>query len=91
MLGFSKKRFLVTLGLSVVVWLVTIVIQGMTLYKVTFSLLGSSCQLTGFPIADCISSGSGTIPFWVIHLINVLFWFFIIHLFWGWFSKKGSS
>lgn len=88
MWNFSKKRFFVTLGLSVVVWLVSIVIQGITLYKVTFSLFGSSCQLTGFPIADCIRSGSGYLPFWVIHIINIFFWFFVIHLFWGWFEKS---
>ncbi len=91
MWGFSIKRFLITLGLSVGVWLLTVVIQGITLYKVTFSLLGSSCQLTGFPIAKCVSGSSGEVPFWVIHIINILFWFWVIHLLWGgvnWFNKS---
>ena len=90
MWGFSKKRFFVTLGLSIIIWLVSIIVQGLTLHNVTFSLLGSSCQLTGFPIALCMSGSLGEIPFWVVHIINIFFWFWVIHLFWGWFEKRQS-
>lgn len=87
MLGFSKKRFFVTLGISVLVWLVSVVVQGLTLFKVTFSILGSNCQLTGYPIAYCVQNDS-VIPFWIVHVINVFIWFWLIHLFWGWFEKN---
>lgn len=88
MWGFSKKRFFITLGLSVGVWVISIVVQAATLYKVTFSLLGSSCQLTGFPIAECLRGEPGQLPFWVIHLLNITFWFWVIHLLWSWFEKR---
>ena len=88
-MGFSKKRFLVSLGLSIVVWLISVAIQGITLYKVKFSLFsGSACEITGYPIAQCIYDG---IQAGIIQLINVLFWFFVIHLFWGWMDKGKSK
>ncbi len=79
MFGFSKKRFLVTLGLSILVWVVSLIIQGTTLYKVKFSLFsGSACEITGFPIATCTYSGFQAGLF---QLVNIFFWFWIIHLF----------
>mgnify|MGYP001599512942 FL=1 len=57
MLGFSWKRFFITLGLSVVVWLVGGLIQALT-NKGEFGsyVFGTGCELTGYPIALCISS-----------------------------------
>lgn len=83
MLGFSKKRFLVTLGLSGVIWYVTVIIQGITGYNAPFNLLssGSSCQITGFPIAQCIYVSSGKSSVWMINLLNILLWFWFVHLF----------
>lgn len=89
MFGFSKKRFLITLLVSIVIWFISVLVQFFTLYKVKFSLFsGTSCQLTGFPWANCIYEAPGQIPFWVIDFINILFWFWVIHLFWGWFQKS---
>lgn len=91
MLGFSKKRFLITLGLSVVVWLVSYITQGVT-NKGEFGayIFGASCELTGYPIALCIPSFQkaklvGT------YLVNILIWFWVIHLFWSWFEKRKIS
>lgn len=87
-MGFSKKRFFVTLGLSVGVWVASMVVQGAFFYKIKFSLFsGSSCEITGFPIANCIYDGKQAL---LIQLVNVLFWFFFIHLFWGWVDKRRS-
>ncbi len=92
MLGFSKKRFLVTLGLSVLVWYLTVIIQGISGFNAPFNMLFTSsiCKMTGFPIAECISSGPGEISVWLINVVNILFWFWVIHLFWGWFQKRGN-
>lgn len=88
MFGLTKKRFLITLGLSVMVWVFSVVFQALIeapRYIAFFTQ--SSCSATGYPITQCIK---GT-PDFFIYLINVLFWFFIIHLFWGWFEKRKSS
>lgn len=78
---FNRKRFLVTLGVSILVWILTILIQFFTGYKARFSLFGSGCELTGFPIADCVYNGKGEIPGWLVASFNIFFWFWIIHLF----------
>ena len=91
MLGFSKKRFFLTLGLSVLVWVISALAQFLTMYNVRFSLFSSSsCQITGFPIAKCIYQSSDQLPFWIIDLANIFFWFWVIHIFSGFLfrSKK---
>lgn len=92
MWGFSKKRFFITLGLSIGVWvisgLVQIVIQQDRTYG--FFSFGGSCEITGYPIALCISSNDNT-KFIIVSLVNILLWFWIIHLFWNWFDKRGSK
>lgn len=86
------KRFLVTLGISVGVWLVSVFIQFFTLYNVKFTLFSSNaCQITGFPIAQCIYSSSDQLPFWLIDFANIFFWFWVIHLFWNWVDKGKSK
>lgn len=93
MFGFSIKRFLITLGLSVAVWYLSVVIQGITGFRSTFNMLftSSSCKMTGFPVAECVSSGPGEISVWLINFINIFFWFWVIHLFWGWVEKGKSK
>lgn len=91
MLGFSKKRFLITLGLSILIWYVTVIIQGIVGINAPFGILGSgnTCNLTGFPIAQCIySSNSSSMLVWTINIINVIIWFWVIHFFWNLFSSK---
>lgn len=90
MLGFSKKRFLLTLGLSILIWYVSVVIQGITGVNAPFGILGSGnvCNLTGFPVAQCIYSSSLGMSVWVINLINIVIWFWVIHFFWNLFARK---
>ena len=90
MLSFSKKRFFITLGLSILIWFITVLIQGVSGYKAPFNLLSSAsiCKVTGFPIATCSYSGKGYIPFWLIDLINIFFWFWVLHFSWNWFKKS---
>ncbi len=84
------KKFFITLGLSVVVWFISIIIQGVTLNNVKFSLFsGSACEITGFPIATCIYGKN--ITSLGIQLFNIFFWFWVIHLFWKWFGKRKLS
>ena len=89
MLGFSKKRFFVTLGLSVLVWVVSNFIQlfDSGYWPAGFSLLGSSCTVTGYPIALCLA-GYEKAKIVLVYLVNIFFWFWVIHLFWGWFEKR---
>jgi len=85
MWGFSKKRFLVTLGISVVIWLISVIVQAfMEAPKYISFFTQSKCSATGFPIMDCIKG----IPEVFIYLINIIFWFWVIHLFWGWLEKR---
>lgn len=88
MWGFSKKRFLITLGLSVVVWLVSVVIQAyIEAPKYIVFFTQSKCSATGYPLTQCIKN----IPEVLVYLINVVFWFWVMHLFGNWFGKKSSS
>lgn len=87
MWGLSKKRIGIELVMSIGIWLISLFIQVLTLYNIPVNLLGSSCQITGFPVAMCVYGRQGGFPFWGIHLINISFWFVVINLFWGWFKK----
>ncbi len=89
MWGFSKKRFFVTLGISILVWVVSNFIQlfNSSYWPQGFSLLGSSCTVTGYPVALCLQHYE-KIKILLVYLINITFWFWIIHLFWGWFKKR---
>lgn len=88
-MGFSKKRFLVTLGLSILIWIISLFIQGITLYKIKFSLFSaSSCEITGFPIVNCIYDGSKAT---LIQLINIFIWFWVLHFVWKWFEKRNNK
>ena len=55
MWGFSKKRFFLTLGLSILIWLVSGAIQAMVGFSDYFKI-SHACSLTGYPIAFCISN-----------------------------------
>lgn len=88
---FNRKRFLVTLGLSVLIWFVSGLIQLFDFrdWEQHFSLLGSSCSVTGYPISRCYSDHEG-IKIWGISLFNIFFWFWTIHLFTGIVFKKSG-
>lgn len=87
MFGFSKKRFFITLGLSVLVWLISAVIQAYITFADYLGTFSTGCQVTGYPIDVCTLIGPN-IPALPIILINIFFWFWVIHLFWGWFQKS---
>lgn len=86
MWGFSWKRFFVTLGLSVGIWMVSMMVQGITGFSDYFNVFGK-CSLTGYPIPLCIQSNN-QFKMALISLLNITIWFWIIHLFWGWFEKR---
>lgn len=88
MLGFSKKRFFVTLGLSIGVWVISGVIQAITGFADYFTVF-HRCSLTGYPIALCISSND-QIKVTLVSIVNVAIWFWVIHLFWKLFEKRGN-
>lgn len=83
------KRFFITLGLSVVFWLISGIVQLIVQQDTTFGFFsfGGSCEITGYPIALCISSHDNA-KFALISLINITLWFWVIHLFWKWFNKR---
>lgn len=87
MWGFSKKRFLVTLGLSILIWVVSGLIQALT-NKGEFGsyVFGTGCELTGYPISLCISINDRT-KFILVSIANILIWFWVLHFGWKWFGK----
>ena len=88
MWGFSKKRFFVTLGLSGLIWMVSGVVQALIGFSEYFTVF-HKCSLTGYPIALCLPSND-QIKVVLFSGINILIWFWVIHLFWGWFQKRKS-
>lgn len=89
MFGFSWKRFFVTLGLSVVVWLGSGLVQALTGFSNYFTVF-HRCSLTGYPIALCISSNDQT-KITLVSIINIVIWFWVLHFAWNWFEKRGSQ
>lgn len=87
------KRFFITLGLSVVIWVLSMVFQN--LFKAGniqygFFIFGKSCEVTGYPLARCIPEyDKGSI--YLTYLINIGFWFWVIHLLGKWFDKRKPS
>lgn len=84
-MGFTKKRFFITLGLSILVWYGSVVAQGISGYNAPFNILfsGSICKVTGFPVVACLYGGS----VWLVNIINISFWFWVLHFTWHWFDK----
>lgn len=89
MLGFSRKRFFITLGLSVGMWVITALIQAYVTFSKYLGTFSSGCQVTGYPIDVCVLMGPD-VPAILIILINIFFWFWIIHLFWNFFQERGK-
>lgn len=88
MFGFSWKRFFVTLGVSVGVWLVSGIVQAFTGFSNYFTIF-HSCSLTGYPIALCISSND-QIKVILVSGVNIIFWFWGLHFVWNFFQKRGK-
>lgn len=80
MLGISKKRFLVTLVLSIFIFFFSVFIQIYDFedWKLEGFLNLSSCSQTGYPIKICLYNSSQGLVF-SIGLINIAFWFLVIN------------
>lgn len=84
MFRFSKKRFFITLGISVLIWVITVVIQAfLEAPKYVALFMQSQCSATGYPFSFC----SSRTPEFVIYFFNIFFWFWIVHLSWGFFKR----
>lgn len=83
----GKKRFLISLGLGIGVWVVSGIVQALYNRGAFGSyIFGASCELTGYPIARCIPDyNKGEI--FLTYLINILFWFGVVNLLWAVFKK----
>lgn len=89
MLGFSWKRFLVTLGLSTGVWVITALIQAYITFGKYLGTFSSGCQVTGYPIDVCALRGPD-VPAVLIIFINIFFWFWVLHFVWSFFQKRSK-
>lgn len=89
MLGFSWKRFFVTLGLSVGVWLITVLIQAYVTFSKYLGTFSSGCQVTGYPIDVCALRGPD-VPAILVIFINIFIWFWVIHLFMRFLRRSGK-
>lgn len=91
MLGFSKKRFFITLGLSILIWLISGFVQ-VFLNKGEFGsyVFGTGCELTGYPVALCVSEND-KFKFFLVLLLNIILWFWVLHFGWKWFEKRNNK
>ncbi len=89
MWGFDRKRFLITLGLSILVWVVTVSIEffvGNERVSYGMFIFAKSCDLTGYPFAKCIPSYNFG-KLYLFYFLNISFWFLVVNVVWGWFQK----
>src|SRR3989338_4135160 len=78
-MGFSKKRFFVTLGLSLIIFFFTAYIQIYDFEDWKLNLLSlSSCSTTGYPVKVCLYNHTQGLLI-AIYLINIAFWFLTIN------------
>ncbi|KKS70868.1 MAG: hypothetical protein UV41_C0011G0030 [Candidatus Daviesbacteria bacterium GW2011_GWA2_42_7] len=78
-----------TLGLSVVVWVVTVILQAYSTFARYVGAFSSGCQITGYPV-DLCELPTSSVPAVIIIVVNISFWFLVINLIFGWFSKPDS-
>ncbi len=74
---FAKKRFFITLGISIVIWLLSGLVQAIVGFSNYFTVF-HQCSLTGYPIAVCLSSNN-QIKVITISFVNIALWFCMIH------------
>lgn len=89
MLGFTLKRFLITLGASVGVWIISAIIQAYLTFGKYIGTFSSGCQVTGYPIDVCALRGPD-IPAILIIIINIVFWFWVLHFIFNLFNKRAK-
>ena len=81
----SKKSFLIILVLSLVVWFLSVVLQGLLGTLFSFNPLSGGCHVTGYPLAVCDNSYE-ELPFGY-YILNIGFWFLVIWLTWKGIQK----
>ncbi len=78
-----KKEFVVIFIVSVIVWLLSAVLQSYNEVflsgKIAYSFFGSSCSVTGYPIALCINEFDNSR--FMYYVLNITLWFLIITFF----------
>lgn len=92
-MGLSKKRFFITLGLSIGVWLISTLVQlvfSQNNVQYGFFIFAKSCEVTGYPVAMCLPEHNKSMIY-LIYLLNIFFWFWVIHLFWGFINKSSQQ
>jgi hypothetical protein len=89
-MGINKKRFFITLGLSILIWIISFFIQALnpTYWSGGFMDAGGGCSATGYPLDTCRMPGN--IPSVLAVLVNIVFWYWLVHLISGVFFKKSS-
>ncbi len=83
------KRFLVTLGLGILIWVISGILQAVTGFSNYFTIF-HACSLTGYPIALCISNND-SVKITLVSLINIVIWFWVLHFGWEWFEKRNNK
>ena len=82
--GWNWKRVLLELLGAVVIWLTSVIMQAVVEAPKYVSLfVQSNCSATGYPVPVCIE-GFGE---WLSYVLNILFWFLLIHIVFGFFAK----
>ena len=84
------KKFFITLGLSILIWGFSTVIQSYLTFTKYIGTFSTGCQVTGYPIDGCMISGP-YVPPTITILINIIFWFWVLHFTWKWFEKRNSK
>mgnify|MGYP001577527548 CR=1 FL=1 len=70
MWGMTKKRFLVTLGMAIGVWVFSVFLQYILGVNIKYNFFSGPCQITGFPLVSCYFSKF----FILVDIINVIFY-----------------
>ena len=74
------------------VWVVSMAIQQLFVTNnVSYGLFlfAKSCEVTGYPIARCIPDYD-KLQIFTNYALNILFWFWVIHLFWSFFKSRSQ-
>ena len=85
-----KKRFFVTLGMSIFIWLVTCVLEVYGSFARNVATFTTGCQTTGYPINLCHFEMFRPVPI-VLIVFNIIFWFFMVELLRKLIEKRKAS
>ena len=73
--NFTLKKFLITLGLSIVIWVISMAIQNLFAQNVNygFFIFAKSCEVTGYPVAMCIPEYDKA-KIYMFYFLNIFIW-----------------